>query len=172
MLRSLAVHGKSGNDKYINIRLGLNSRLDTLQAAILLVKFKAFCDYELKDINEVAAMYSEEFSKYRLDNGIKLPIVRDGFYSSWAQYTIQLPEIVDRSALQAKLKESDIPTMVYYMKPMHRQGAFENTYSAKADCPITDKLCSRVLSLPIHPYMTKENISAVVEEICSFMLSL
>ena len=172
LLRSLAVHGKSGNDKYNNIRLGLNSRLDTLQAAILLVKFKAFCDYELKDINEVAATYAEEFSRLGLDKVIKLPTVREGFYSSWAQYTIQLPESVDRSTLQAKLKESDIPTMVYYMKPMHRQGAFENTYSAKADCPITDKLCSSVLSLPIHPYMTKENISAVVEEIRSFILSL
>ena len=172
LLRSLAVHGKSGNDKYNNIRLGLNSRLDTLQAAILLVKFKAFCDYELKDIHEVAATYAEEFSRLGLDKVIKLPTVREGFYSSWAQYTIQLPESVDRSTLQAKLKESDIPTMVYYMKPMHRQGAFENTYSAKADCPITDKLCSSVLSLPIHPYMTKENISAVVEEIRSFILSL
>jgi len=162
LLRSLAVHGKSGNDKYNNIRLGLNSRLDTIQAAILLVKFKAFCDYELKDINEVAAMYSEEFSKVGLDKVIKLPIIRDGFYSSWAQYTIQLPEIVDRSALQAKLKKSDIHTMVYYMKPMHRQGAFENTYSEKADCPVTEALCSSVLSLPIHPYMTREQVKTVV----------
>ena len=162
LLRSLAVHGKSGNDKYNNIRLGLNSRLDTLQAAILLVKFKAFCDYELNDINEVAAMYSEEFSKYGLDKEIKLPVVSDGFYSSWAQYTIQLPVGIDRSDLQTKLKESDIPTMVYYMKPMHKQGAFENTYSSKADCPVTEALCSSVLSLPIHPYMTREQVKTVV----------
>jgi len=78
-------------------------------------------------------------------------------------------EMVDRSSLQAKLKEFDIPTMVYYMKPMHRQGAFENTYSAIADCPITEKLCSRVLSLPIHPYMTKKKVSTVVERICSII---
>lgn len=165
LLRSLAVHGKSGDDKYNNIRLGLNSRLDTIQAAILLVKFKAFCDYELNGINEIAIMYAEEFARRGLDKVIKLPIVKSGFYSSWAQYTIQLPESVDRSNLQAKLRESDIPTMVYYMKPMHKQGAFENTYSAKADCPVTEKLCSRVLSLPIHPYMTREMVNTVVNGI-------
>ena len=159
LVRSLAVHGKSGDDKYNNIRLGLNSRLDTIQAAILHVKFRAFRDYELQDINNVTLMYEEEFSKCGLDKVIKLPKVKDGYYSSWAQYTIQLPEGADRASIQKKLREMDIPTMVYYMKPMHKQGAFENTYSASADCPVTEMLCSRVLSLPIHPYMTREQVS-------------
>lgn len=163
LLRSLAVHGKSGNDKYNNVRLGLNSRLDTLQAAILLVKFKAFRDYEIRDINRVADMYIDEFKKSGLDDKIILPYVKDGFYSSWAQFTIRLPEGFDRDGLQAVLKEQGIPTMVYYMKPMHQQGAFAGTYSAQADCKVTEELCSRVLSLPIHPYMTGEQVREVVE---------
>ena len=111
-LRSLAVHGKAGNDKYNNIRLGLNSRLDTLQAAILLVKLKAFMDYEVRDINRVADMYIDVFKGLGLDDKIKLPYVKDGFYSSWAQFTIILPEGVDRDRLQLRLKEHGIPTMV------------------------------------------------------------
>ncbi len=165
LLRSLAVHGKSGNDKYNNVRLGINSRLDTIQAAILLVKFKAFRDYEVRDINRVADMYIDEFKRSGLDDKIVLPYVKEGFYSSWAQFTIRLPKGLDRERLQSGLKEQGIPTMVYYMKPMHQQGAFANTYSAQADCRVTEELCSRVLSLPIHPYMTDEQVRSVVEGI-------
>lgn len=162
LLRSIAVHGKSGDDKYNNIRLGLNSRLDTIQAAILLVKFKAFRDHEVSDINKVVALYGEEFAACGLDKKVILPMVLDGYYSSWAQYTIQLPEGADREAVQKGLKEAGIPSMVYYMKPMHRQGAFEGSVSAKADCPVTESICPRVLSLPLHPYMTKDQVSEVV----------
>ena len=167
LIRSICVHGKDTsnpndpNAKYNNIRLGKNSRLDTLQAAILLPKFKAFVDYELKDINEVASWYTEGLK----DTEIVLPIIPEGFYSSWAQYTIQLPEGVDRKEVQAILKAADIPSMVYYAKPMHNQGAFEGTDSAVADCPVTEKLCSTVLSLPLDPYKTKEDIDFVVSEI-------
>ena len=167
LIRSICVHGKDTsnpndpNAKYNNIRLGKNSRLDTLQAAILLPKFKAFVDYELKDINEVASWYTEGLK----DTEIVLPIIPEGFYSSWAQYTIQLPEGVDRKEVQAILKAADIPSMVYYAKPMHNQGAFEGTDSAVADCPVTEKLCSTVLSLPLDPYKTKEDIDLVVSEI-------
>ena len=167
LIHSICVHGKDTsnpndpNAKYNNIRLGKNSRLDTLQAAILLPKFKAFVDYELKDINEVASWYTEGLK----DTEIVLPIIPEGFYSSWAQYTIQLPEGVDRKEVQAILKAADIPSMVYYAKPMHNQGAFEGTDSAVADCPVTEKLCSTVLSLPLDPYKTKEDIDLVVSEI-------
>ena len=149
------------NAKYNNIRLGMNSRLDTLQAAILLPKFKAFKEYELEDIKKVAAWYTEGLK----DTGLVLPIIKDGFYSSWAQYTIQLPDRVDRKALQAKLKEKGIPSMVYYAKPMHKQGAFAGTDSAMADCPVTEKLCATVLSLPLDPYKTKSEIDLVVAEL-------
>lgn len=167
LIRSLCVHGKDTgnlndpNAKYNNIRLGFNSRLDTLQAAILLPKFKAFVDYELTDINKVADWYTEGLK----DTGLVLPIIKDGFYSSWAQYTIQLPEGVERKAVQAKLKEAGVPSMVYYPKPMHHQGAFAGTDSAVADCLVTESLCATVLSLPLDPYKTKEDIDFIVVEL-------
>ena len=167
LIRSICVHGKDmsnpndPNAKYNNVRLGKNSRLDTLQAAILLPKFKAFVDYELADINKVAAWYTEGLK----DTGLLLPEIKDGFYSSWAQYTVQLPESVDRKELQAKLKDAGIPSMVYYPKTMHSHGAFAGTDSAIADCPVAEKLCSTVLSLPIDPYKTKGDIDFVVAEI-------
>ena len=160
-LRSICVHGKSSNDKYYNIRIGMNSRLDTLQAAILIPKLKAFVDYELDDVNKVASWYTEALEGTELT----LPLVKEGFRSSWAQYTTQLPKGVNRADLQAALKAKDIPTMVYYPKPMHLQGAFVGTDSAVADCPVTERLCETVLSLPMHPYMTKEDIDIVISAI-------
>ena len=94
-----------------------------------------------------------------------LPMVAEGFYSSWAQYTVQLPTSVDRKELQAKLKATGIPSMVYYAKPMHLQGAFAGTDSAVADCPVTEQLCATVLSLPLDPYKSKEDIDIVVAEL-------
>ena len=165
LIRSYAVHGKAGDDKYNNIRLGLNSRLDTIQAAILLVKFEAFKAYEVAEINKVAQWYTMAFTAKGLDKKIVLPKLRAAFFSSWAQYTVQLPQNVDRTMIQETLKEKEIPTMVYYMKPMHNQGAFIGTDSSIADCPVTDELCGRVLSLPIHPYMTEEQVNMVVNEL-------
>ena len=165
LLKSYAVHGKAGDDKYNNIRLGLNSRLDTVQAAILQVKFKAFKDYEVSDINKVAALYTQELKNAGLEEKLVLPQIKNGFTSSWAQYTIQLAQNIDRTALQSKLKAEGIPTMVYYMKPMHLQGAFDGTDSAVADCPITERLCKTVLSLPMHPYMEEKDVAFVVNKI-------
>ena len=167
LIRSICVHGKDTsnpndpNAKYNNIRLGKNSRLDTIQAAILLPKFKAFADYELADINRVADWYTEKLQ----DTGLVLPLIQEGFFSSWAQYTVQLPVSVDRKALQAKLKAAGIPSMVYYAKPMHLQGAFAGTDSAQADCPVTERLCATVLSLPLDPYKTQEDVELVVAEL-------
>ena len=152
LIRSMAVHGKSKTNKYDNLRLGMNSRLDTIQAAVLLPKFEAFKEHELADVNAVAEMYNEALA----NSEFKCPVIQEGFMSSWAQYTIQLPKDVDRGELQEKCKQQGIPTMVYYMKPMHLQKAFEGTDSANADCPVTEKLCRTVLSLPMHPYMTKK----------------
>ncbi len=167
LIRSICVHGKDTsnpndpNAKYDNIRIGKNSRLDTIQAAILLQKFKAFVGYELKDINKVAGWYTEGFK----DIGLIVPEIKEGFYSSWAQYTVQLPIGVDRKALQAKLKSADIPSMIYYAKPMHHQGAFVGTDSASADCPVTEQLCATVLSLPLDPYKTKDDVDFVIAEL-------
>lgn len=169
LIRSYAVHGKAGNDKYNNVRLGMNSRLDTIQAAILQVKLKAFQEYELEDINKVAKWYQKEMKNVGLDKKVGLPIVKDGYQSSWAQYTILLPEKADRDDIQKNLKTRNIPTMIYYMKPMHRQEAFAGMDSAEADCPVTEQLCKRVLSLPMHPYMTEEQVKEVVNVLASVL---
>ena len=167
LIRSICVHGKDTsnlndpNAKYNNIRLGMNSRLDTLQAAILLPKFKAFREYELDSVNRVAGWYTEGL----MDTEVILPDIHEGFYSSWAQYTIQLQAKADRKTVQDKLKEAGIPSMVYYMKPMHIQGAFSGLDSAVADCPVTVQLCQTVLSLPMHPYMQKKDVDFVVAEL-------
>lgn len=156
LLRSLRVHGK-GTMKYDNVRIGLNSRLDTLQAAVLSVKLKAFREYEVEDINKVARRYTE------LLNGIvKTPVVPEGFYSSWAQYTIQLDSRQERDGLQARLKEEGIPSMIYYPKPMHRQQAFADLSFRDEDYKNTNQLCETVLSLPMHPYLSEEEIERVV----------
>lgn len=165
LLRSYAVHGKASDDKYNNVRIGLNSRLDTIQAAILQVKLKAFKDYEVSDVNKAASVYTNLFKENGLDKVLVLPEIKDGYISSWAQYTIQLPESADRSKLQTKLKESGIPSMVYYPRPMHTQGAFVGTDSANADCPVTEKICKVCLSLPLHPYMNGEEQMMVVKAI-------
>lgn len=164
-LRSICVHGKSANDKYNNIRIGMNSRLDTLQAAVLIPKLKVFEEYELDDVNKAASMYDEALK----DTCLTLPLIPEGFISSWAQYTTILPEIVNRSELQAALKDKGIPTMVYYPKPMHLQGAFEGTDSAEADCGSTEMLCGRVLSLPMHPYLTEKDVKEVAEAIKEYL---
>lgn len=169
LLRSLAVHGKAGDDKYNNIRLGLNSRLDTLQAAILLVKLNAFRNHEVEDVNRVAEIYFEEFKKSGLVERVILPEVKEGFYSSWAQFTIQFPEDVERDVIQASLKAQEIPSMIYYKKPMHLQGAFAGTYSEKSECPVTERLCESVLSLPMHPYMTQEQVKTVVDALSKLL---
>ena len=157
LLESYRVHGK-GSNKYDNIRIGMNSRLDTLQAAILKVKLDAFDEYELNDINAVAEKYTRE-----LEGTIKTPLIPHDMMSSWAQYTIQLDNKKIRDDLQKYLKKNDIPSMIYYQKPMHKQEAFaENgqTYIDK-EFTVTNTLCDTVLSLPMHPYLTDDEIEKV-----------
>lgn len=149
LLRSLRIHGK-GADKYDNVRLGLNSRLDTLQAAVLQVKMKHF-DEELKAVNHVAKKYTE-----LLSGKVTTPLMPQGYTSSWAQYTIQAE---NRDEIQARLKAAGIPSMVYYPRTMSQQTAF--AYLGQKPCPVAEKLAKTVLSLPIHPYMTDEEIETV-----------
>ena len=163
LAQSIRVHGK-GTMKYDNVRVGLNSRLDTLQAAILQIKLKAFKDYELTDVNKVADKYTE-FLSDKLGDKVVLPLIPEGFLSSWAQYTIQLKDKETRDALQAALKEKGIPSMIYYPKPMHCQEAFEITGEYEFNCSNTAELCDTALSLPMHPYLTDEEIAEVVDAI-------
>ena len=156
---SYRVHGK-GRFKYDNVRIGMNSRLDTLQAAILKGKFKAFHEYEVEAINKAAALYTE-----KLQGKVKTPVIPEGYYSSWAQYTIQLGSKEERDALQARLKEQGVPSMVYYPTPMHGQTAYKALNIPADCCPVAKELCDTVLSLPIHPYISEEDITTV----CSFI---
>ena len=110
-------------------------------------------------MNRAAALYTE---KLQGTEGLVLPAVSGEYYSSWAQYTVQLPDPEKRAEVQAYLKNRGIPTMIYYVKPMHEQGAFAGTRSAEADCPVTEELCKSVLCLPIHPYLSEEEIDRTV----------
>lgn len=164
LLRSLAVHGK-GSMKYDNVRIGMNSRLDTMQAAILRVKLKAFIEYELDAINKVAGWYDAALQ----ESPLVLPSVPEGFRSSWAQYTVQLPQGTNRDALQLALKQQGIATMVYYPKTMHRQCVFKNEKVCYGSCSVADELASNVLSLPIHPYCEQEEVELVAEKLLEHM---
>jgi len=159
---SYRVHGK-GLFKYDNVRIGMNSRLDTIQAAILLPKFKALKEYELKDINDAAVKYTKN-----LKDIIKTPTIPHGFFSSWAQYTVILKSKGQRDGLQAALKESGIPSMIYYPTPMHEQTAYKELGYKKGDVPVSEMLCERVLSLPIHPYISAEEIDLVCYTVHKF----
>lgn len=162
LLRSYRIHGK-GTDKYDNVRIGMNSRLDTLQAAVLQVKLKAFEEYELTDVNKAAARYTEGLHKV-----VKIPTVREDFYSSWAQYSVLLKGQEERDGLQAYLKEKKIPTMVYYPRPMSMQGAFAGMDCVKVDLSVAADLCRRVLALPMHPYLTAEEQEEVISHIRTY----
>ena len=157
---SYRVHGK-GSQKYDNVRIGMNSRLDTIQAAILQVKLKAFREYELDAVNRVASRYTELLKDIP---HIKTPAIPDGFRSSWAQYTIRLETKEQRDSLQAALKAVGIPSMVYYPKPMHAQTAFEKKECSmfNVQCSMATKLSQTVLSLPMHPYLTENMIQMIV----------
>ncbi len=160
LMESYRVHGK-GSDKYDNVRIGLNSRLDTMQAAILQVKLRAF-DNEVEHVNKAAETYTQ-----LLKGHVQTPVIPDGFGSSWAQYTIQLPDVATRNSLQAALKEAGIPSMVYYPKSMHEQTAFKNCQLPIYQSYSTNRLCNTVLSLPMHPYLETSDI----EYICSKLIA-
>ena len=163
LIRSIRIHGK-GECKYDNVRIGMNSRLDTIQAAVLHVKLAAFEKYELQDVNDVAAEYTRQ-----LKDVVRTPVVPESFYSSWAQYTIQMNDKTERDGLQNYLKEQKIPSMIYYQKPMHRQGAFAGMEFDDRDFQNTIALCERVLSLPLHPYMKQEDIKQISDAIKSYL---
>lgn len=162
LMASYRVHGK-GEFKYDNVRIGMNSRLDTVQAAVLQVKLKAFQDYELEDVNKAAARYTSLLSR-----AVATPVIPEGFGSSWAQYTIRLEDKQQRDSLQAFLKGKGIPSMVYYPKPMHLQTAFAGN-EGNRPCPTATRLSERVLSLPIHPYITEEEIAEVIDGVLEFL---
>ena len=163
LLNSLKVHGK-GEDKYDNVRIGVNSRLDSIQAAVLNVKLTAFIEHELEDVNRIYKLYNE-----KLKDIVETPFIPQGYVSSFAQYTIKLKNKEQRDNLQSYLKDKDIPSMIYYVKPMHKQGAFADYIYDEDDFEITNELCDTVLSLPMHPYLSENDINKVVAYILDFI---
>lgn len=163
-LRSIRVHGK-GAYKYDNVRIGRNSRLDTLQAAVLLPKLHAFISHERDDVNRAAARYTEGLREWVLP-----PCFDDRFISSWAQYTTQVESEQTRSDLQRHLKLAGIPTMVYYPIPMHRQKAFSDLEKTEGAYKVSERLCQTVLALPMHPYLEDAEIDFVIEKVREFFV--
>lgn len=157
VIRSIRVHGK-GSDKYDNVRIGLNGRLDTIQAAILLEKLEIF-PQELDRRQHVAERYSE-----RLQGVVQTPVIPSGYRSAWAQYTIVSER---RDEIREILQEKGIPSAVYYPKPLHLQGAFASLGYKKGDFPVSEGLSERVLSLPMHPYLENREIDTIAEVIRS-----
>ncbi len=152
-LKSLRVHGQ-GSDKYDNIRIGMNSRLDTLQAAILSCKLDIFAD-EIDKRQIVAARYAEA-----LGNKVITPTVPSDCVSVWAQYTIRIPD-GRRDVVAANLKVAGIPTAIYYPRPLHRQTAYRHFPSGGA-LAVSDRLSGEVLSLPMHPYLDEAAQARIV----------
>lgn len=160
MIRSLRIHGQ-GRHKYDNARIGLNARLDTLQAAILLAKFDIFPE-EVELRQQVAKLYADLLST----SSLRTPSVSAGYKSVWAQYTLLAESDKHRTALQQKLKEAGIPTAIYYPKPLHQQTAFATLRYREGDFLVSEDCANRVLSLPMHPYLQAEEQERIAAILC------
>ena len=157
ILKSIRNHGQ-GTDRYDNVRLGINGRLDTLQAAVLLPKLAIF-DQELVARQEVARRYHEG-----LKDLVKVPVVAPGCSSAWAQYSV---ESEARAVIQARLAAAGVPTAIYYPKPLHLQGAFQGLGYGSGDFPVSEAAAARIFSLPMHPYLEQadqERIIGIIQD--------
>lgn len=157
ILRSLRVHGQ-GVDKYDNVRIGMNGRLDTIQAAILIEKLKIFRS-ELEARQDTAEAYDDG-----LRNLVHVPVTLDLVRSAWAQYTVRLPKKINREKLMDQMKEAGIPTMIYYGKPLHLQKAYEHYPTATGGpLPVCEALSQEVLSLPMSGYVSGESVEYIIQ---------
>ncbi len=156
-LRSIRIHGK-GQDKYDNIRTGINGRLDTIQAAVLLEKIKIFDD-ELISRNNVAKRYTEGLSDI-----LRVQYIPEDYQCSWAQFSLLCDSEEQRTDIMNFLKTKDIPSMIYYQKPMHMQAVYANLDYKPEDLPVSNDLSKRIFSLPMHPYLTSDEVNLVIEK--------
>nr|HIL76121.1 DegT/DnrJ/EryC1/StrS family aminotransferase [Rhodospirillales bacterium] len=152
LLRSYCVHGK-GKDNYDNIRIGMNSRLDTIQAAVLIEKLVEFPS-ELEARDRVASVYCDA-----LKSIVKVPVVAKECFSSWAQYTLVA---TNRDELVMRLKKAKVPSMIYYRKGMHQQEAFRHLGYSDGDFPVAESLTQKVFSLPMHPYLKDDEMCSII----------
>lgn len=162
LVGSLKIHGK-GRHKYDNVRIGMNSRLDAIQAAILSVKFDALIEYELDAMTRVHNEYSEEFAEI-----VETPFIPNEFYTCNAQYTIKLSDGTIRDGLQAHLRRNGIPTIIYYPIPMNSHRAFDDVGVSPVSLSNSENLCQVVLSIPMHPYLNQEEIKKIVRTVKAF----
>lgn len=155
LMCSLAVHGK-GEDKYDNVRIGYNSRLDTLQAAILIPKLKAFKEFELADRNTIANIYTS-----RLGDCYITPLVLPNHTSSWAQYTLLAKNEIERQFIMDELKKNGIPTMIYYKRPMHLEKVFAGV-KRYVSLENSESFMKRAFSIPMHPYLDAATQNSII----------
>jgi len=159
LMRSISLHGK-GSDKYENIRIGINGRLDTLQAAVLLAKFEVFPEeFELRQ--SVAQSYTELLAS----SSLTTPRIPDGYRSAWAQYSVMAKDEGHRSKVQNRLKGVGIPTAIYYPKPLHLQTAFRALGYKSGVFPASEDCAKRIFSLPMHPYLRDEELKFIAQHL-------
>lgn len=163
VMRSLRVHGQ-GSDKYDNVRIGMNGRLDTMQAAILIEKLKIFPD-EIDSRERVAQRYNALLGDVAI-----VPRVPAGLTSVWAQYTLRIPGH-DRDAVAAELRSAGIPTAIYYPKAVHQQTAYKTFPIAGNGLPVAERLATEVLSLPMHPYLEADIQDRIVDAVRQVLTS-
>jgi dTDP-4-amino-4,6-dideoxygalactose transaminase len=157
-VQSLRVHGK-GTHKYDNVRIGMNGRMDTLQAAVLLAKFDIFPE-EIELRQQVARQYTRLLNQQAV---VQVPMVPAEMKSAWAQYSVLAKDETQRTQLQSTLQETGIPTAIYYPKPLHLQTAFKSLGYKEGDFPISEDFSSRIFSLPMHPYLSNSDQEIIVE---------
>lgn len=160
LIRSICVHGKGPGGKYDNVRVGMNSRLDTIQAAVLLPKLEALEEWEMDARQKVAARYSEA-----LRERFTVPFVAEGSMSAWAQYAILAEDTARRDAVAAHLKEKGIPCMIYYPKPQHALPVFRQEPRYGETFENANDYCARTLSLPMHPYLEEAEQQKVIDAV-------
>tara|TARA_Y100001936_G_C16087855_1_gene683205 strand:+ start:1042 stop:2160 length:1119 start_codon:yes stop_codon:yes gene_type:complete len=159
-MKSIRVHG-GGKDKYENVRIGINGRLDTIQAAVLLEKIEIF-DKELISRNHVAKYYTQNINKMFIH-----PHVPHKYLSSWAQYSILIPDHIARENVIKKLDDRGIPSMVYYKLPVHIQEGYKKFEYKIGDFPVSEKISEGILSLPMHPYLSEDTQNEVLSALDS-----
>jgi len=159
LCRSIRVHGK-GNDKYDNIRIGLNSRLDTIQAVVLLNKFKIF-ESEIVSRNKIADKYSHE-----LQSVLEIPYISDGNISSWAQYSLLCKDEIERDKLIKKINSAGIPTAIYYKTPFNKLDLYKNI--CNKDYPVSESHSLNIFSIPMHPYLEDSEINKITSTIIDY----
>ena len=157
LLTSIRVHGM-GLDRYDNDRIGINGRLDSIQAAVLLAKFAIFED-EIAKRQEVADRYAGLLGPI---DGLTPPAVAEGNESVWAQYCVLARDTEHRAQCMDKLKDAGVPSVIYYPKPLHQQKAFDYLGYAEGDFPVSEDVAGRIFALPMHPYLSAEDQEAVV----------